>query len=717
MIEFLGRWLLFVCLNLLAAGNAVILAVALKSQDEPAKLLTSWLTLFLAQIVLVETTLGLVGWLTSWNTLVVLTIVFAVLVFIHRFQKMPRLSPLVAEDFRAALGTFRERKDLAVIAFLAAWIVAGLGLTALTKPSTFPDTLSYHLPEVVHWIQSRSPAPFELMFADMSNSYFPANGGFLYFWMMAPFRSDLMVRLTNLAMWMVLGVSLFRMGRLCGASAEASLSASLLLLFTPVALGQTMETSLDVASAALFFLALGHLVEFAGSQNWQSALLFVLSAGLFMGMKYSAPAYLILLVLAFAVFMIRMVRRRQIAGWLALSYAVIGAVGAIALGGFGYIRNVALTGNPIYPIALSLGRWTLPGAYSTSYYQFNRLWQRWQDIPSSVLTQGVWRGTGPVLPALFALAVLLLGWRLMHGKGTSRWTWLIALLGATLIIYLDTPYSVMISFPAEPIARSMQVTAGMRFGLITFSLCAIFVALGIGMMPGVQRIIWLLLGVSIALSIFTFQDRPTLWVESSFSSQLAFGVLAIILLVFSAWWQRERLLSVASRPRRLVLTVVVATFVVGAVLYVVEEYREHSRYAVYQSAYGDIALDWQWIAENIRGAKIALVGSNQSYPLYGRHFENQVGYFELSTERDNYASWLQRLESWQAQYLVFNGAPLQETWAREHPETFGSIFKGTQLDVYRVYSKAIDRSQSHVPASLQSLAASWTHFPSLASWL
>ena len=64
-----------------------------------------------------------------------------------------------------------------------------------------------------------------------------------------------------------------------------------IFLFTPLVLSESTELSTDVTATALFVLALGYLFEYARRPSLSTAALFGLASGLFLGVKYSGPAF------------------------------------------------------------------------------------------------------------------------------------------------------------------------------------------------------------------------------------------------------------------------------------------------------------------------------------------------------------------------------------------------------------------------------------------
>jgi hypothetical protein len=417
MLTFAVDWLLFVVLNLLVGGNAALWALLCPSSNKGlVDFSANWITLFLGQIVLIQTGLGAVGLLNSWNTLIVAAVIcFAVVLLAWRRGRVLHVPVRWQEDIQSSRTFLQRNRGAWLLILFVTWLVLGLAIAALATPSTFWDTLSYHLAAPVNWTQAQRLEVSYIPSTEIANSYFPGNGELVYLWALAPFRNDLLVRMVCLGMWFGLGIAQFRLCRKLGCSAEASLASTGLLLFTPIVLSQATELALDLASAALFVLALGHLFEAWQSTRWDTIAMFSVAAGLFLGVKYSAPAYSALLLCAFAVYLWQ--KRHVLGGRVLIGHLLAYTLGSALLGGYWYARNLILAGNPIYPLQVRLlGRVIFPGAYDSSHY-FNRLSASLGQISLMDLAGAAFTGLGFFPIFTFALSIILLVRFLLKARG------------------------------------------------------------------------------------------------------------------------------------------------------------------------------------------------------------------------------------------------------------------------------------------------------------
>ena len=243
MFTFIAHWYLFVVLNLLAGASALLWGFCCTSSRKGlVEFLANWVTVFLVQIVLVQTLLGVLGWLNSWGTLIALGVLFvASLVSFKRTNETFQIPVQWGEDLKSVALFLQKERSTQVVLLLVVWILLGFSIAALAEPSTLWDALAYHLPMAVDWMQSQYLQPSYIPWADIANSYFPGNGELLYLWALAPFRNDLLVRIVSVCMWLVLAIALFRVCRKVGASGQSSFVAVILFLFTPVVLSQATQ--------------------------------------------------------------------------------------------------------------------------------------------------------------------------------------------------------------------------------------------------------------------------------------------------------------------------------------------------------------------------------------------------------------------------------------------------------------------------------------------
>jgi len=223
---------------------------------------------------------------------------------------------------------------VAAVTGVSVWAVVGSG-------TLFGwDTLSYHAVSPAWWLQrgDLSLAPFNYQ------AYYPMAAGLQALWFMLPHGIDAHANLGSLV-WIGVLVSawIVHATHLGQARWLAALALTGCLLSPQVAGRLAYFSSPDLALASLLtaMLALSWNPG-AADRPAGRALLAGLAGGLALGMKVTAAPHLLVVAIWWA---------RRPGGWR-LGPAALFAGGALLTGGYWYLRNLLLTGNPIYPAAM-----------------------------------------------------------------------------------------------------------------------------------------------------------------------------------------------------------------------------------------------------------------------------------------------------------------------------------------------------------------------------
>lgn len=257
----------------------------------------------------------------------------------------------ILEDDLTAL-----RETLVGIARRPAWLAASLvGLGSVTLAATAAyllvpwawDGLGYHLPFALDAITEGTMRPIASS-APYVNCY-PHLGDVFLIGFRLSLLDGTFVELAQLGYAPLLVLSIALWARRAAVPTPRALAIGMLVLALPAVALQLAANYVDVMYAAL---AVATFVYATGPIEPRSLALFAVAAGLALGTKPSAPP---LVALAFSVVLTRAYRRSR------TGEAVLAVGAALAIGSWKYVENLALHGNPIWPVRLSLGPIRVPG--------------------------------------------------------------------------------------------------------------------------------------------------------------------------------------------------------------------------------------------------------------------------------------------------------------------------------------------------------------------
>ena len=289
---------------------------------------TAWSTL----IAIITESLSLTHALTrltvacSWITACIL---LAVLICRQRVRILSRpcgeVKTLTCRDWVSLTG-------------IAAILSLTLLIVLVAAPNNY-DSLTYHLPRVMHWIQNRSVAFFPT--PDARQICFPPWAEYHVLHYQILIGAD---RLAALPQWLAFAQAIIAASVLAGefgAKRSTQLLAALITATIPMAILQSSSTQTDLIGGAWLLTAIlfGH--RLLRKPSWIVAAALGLATGLSLLTKttmylYAAPFLLILTA--------GLVLRYRLT---ALPYLVLSGVLALALNAPHYTRNMQLCGDPL----------------------------------------------------------------------------------------------------------------------------------------------------------------------------------------------------------------------------------------------------------------------------------------------------------------------------------------------------------------------------------
>jgi 4-amino-4-deoxy-L-arabinose transferase-like glycosyltransferase len=214
------------------------------------------------------------------------------------------------------------------------------------------DGFSYHLVTVDVWLQTREIGRVPQRW--WSDGY-PANGELMTMWLTLFTGSDRLATLTGLVAAPLAIVGTVGIARRLGANRPSALLAGLVLSAMPAFIALSTTTYVDGLAVAYlagaWFLGLAAISAVEWPRRRALLVLTGLAIGLGAGTKGTLVLPLGILVLGLLVDAARRSPGRGAARQAAVAALLVG-LPAVLMGGYWYIKNVLVFGNPVWPFAV-----------------------------------------------------------------------------------------------------------------------------------------------------------------------------------------------------------------------------------------------------------------------------------------------------------------------------------------------------------------------------
>ena len=630
-----------------------------------------------ATVVIVESALGAVGWLTPTATLLVLFALAAAAALLARRRR--RAEPPPPEPIsRLAISLL-----FTLIAVLLFRLLAGVGKTTFLY-----DTLSYHLHVPTTWMHDRRITIVPSVFGDPSPAYAPADVELWFLFLMAPLRSDYLAGVGQLPFAALAIGGIATVVRDAGGFRVAALAAALLFVLIPEVWGQMPTAMTDLAFAACLVAALPFAIRLWNARRPRRAdLLAVATAtGLAVGTKYAAAALALPVVLLAAA---ASVRRRPID----LRGGAFALAALLATGGFWYVRNAAVTGNPLYPVAVGVSGLRLPALYGRPEMA---AWDYHLPVGDVRELGALLLGGGIGFCVAFAVAFSRLWGRDLgraigtrHSEDALARAWRNIMVGLLVVL-------IAIFWFAIPYQES-------RFLFVVFAIAAAL--MGQVAQGSLHAAAAIALALVCALIEWPIIDRLLL-IPVPFIPHVVLPDAPALLARLS----KRALASAAA----VAATAVAVALAIGAAAYA---HRDPG-----YSVADETTAVWAWFRANVRDTRVAYTGTNLAFPLAGERLSNDVRYVNVAgapgdrlhdfgppgdgtAEPAPYrrgasaGAWLANLRAARTEVLFVaalypgvrrnitadsDGFPIERAWADARPDTFHLLHAWPSARVYAV---------------------------------
>jgi hypothetical protein len=213
------------------------------------------------------------------------------------------------------------------------------------------DILNFHLPGVASWIRDGSIWNVHEFVADISPGRYPNNGDVVLLAAILPWHSDFLSHLLPYGFYALCGLATYAVSAELGAPRSAAASAGCLLMALPIVAAPALANSFpDVIMLFGFATGILFLLRHRRTLATSDLVLAGLALGLSFGTKWYAVPAVAVVVCVWALG--SALERRPLHALVRQAAALIALI-ALA-GGIWMLRNWIESGNPVYPVEVSV---------------------------------------------------------------------------------------------------------------------------------------------------------------------------------------------------------------------------------------------------------------------------------------------------------------------------------------------------------------------------
>jgi len=683
--------LIALLMNLIVGISAFLLVRKVFKISILTDFLISFCIVYFSQIVSSELILGVFNCLNLYNVLLLNSLILLIVWLITRNINFTfKLGPL-----KEALGEILENRiALFLISIILVFSSVKLVINLVNPPFGW-DSLNYHFTFAVEWLKNANLNLGMTISDDPSPPYYPINGSLLYLWLMLPLKNVFLADLGQLPFFCVTFLAVFSLARKVGLSRDNSFYASAIFFITPNFFKQLSIAYVDVIVAGLFLTTVVYLFLLNAKFCWRIVVLFSMSLGLLIGTKTIALPYSLILILPFIYLCLKNIRK----SYLFLLFILI----ITALGGFSYLRNFFDTGNPLYPLDFKiLGQPIFKGVMDSNIYRAHFKIEDYK-IGKLLFHEGL-----GLQSLLFVLPGIFLGLP-------------VAIIKRKKTLDLNRAYFFVIPIIIYLIYRYVIPLANTRY---------LYAMLGVSTIIGFYCLDCLKVpkkALQILVVISAISSMPELAKRQELAASIVLTILFFLIVLFFNKPIKKSLQILRNPIFVFCLIIILLSAMFGLERnYIKNEFLRYKKMVKYSGFWVDAADAWLWLNTETKGKNIAYVGRPVPFPLYGESFKNNVYYVSVNKtdpaklhyfknsryswgydflslhqnleNKDNYRGnadyhvWLKNILRRQTDYLFIYSLhqtketifPIEDRWAKEHPETFELVFKNKSIHIYKI---------------------------------
>jgi hypothetical protein len=638
----------------------------------------SFFLFYIAQIILFELVLGILGVLKI-STLIISLVIL--LIFNYLFSRKVKFS-LEGEE---ASFIFESRiLLLGICVFLGFFIIQFWNV--LINPPLRADSLAYHLTNAVNWLKNGNlntpfipsgAVPFTAI--TVTTNYYPFNGELLFLWSILPLKNALFATVTQAPFYFISILAMYSILRKLQASKGISLIMAIAWILIPNIFKHLKEGAyIDIMCVAMFLMTLNYLLMLKDNLNVKNSLLLGITSGIFLGLK-TLNIYWLAALFPLFVYII-CINKNNLNKITIFKFLGLIVVSFLVFSAYPFIRNFIMMRNFFFPVRIEFfGKIIMPGFVNSKEYA-NLCYPASDFSPMKLLfSEGLgFQLFAFVLPGTFIPLFISL---IKKNKRNvfNLLIYLVPLLIFIFIFFFIKAYWTRYMYPF---------------------LAAGFIALVLFLNKSEKGKKY----IYIAALVSIISSMP----ELSRKLPLVFSlILSFLIYLFVLYLKKTKLLHLIRKlylPKWIIAGVILT--LLFFLLTLLNNKYEREQYARYCKFYRekDVAMAWQWLNDFTgQGKRIAYVGRPETYPLFGSQLKNDAFYVSINDKpvslvdfgkdgqyrkEKSYSAWLKNLKNknvdlifiYQDHYEpVF---PIEDEWAIENPESFKGVYTNQKVRIY-----------------------------------
>jgi hypothetical protein len=651
----------------------------------------TWFIIFYAQVILTLQVLGILGQLYTGNIITCCLMLSAVSFLIWRaapvekrknvdfpvFDRLSRLTKIERIAFSVLIGYFLVKLFIVLFNSTFGW-----------------DNLNYHFTFPVEWLKNGNLECPISIFGDPSVSYYPVNGSLFYFWFIFPLKSVFLANLGQFPFFICAFLATYSLARKLDVSPRYAFLAACLFSLIPNYFKQLKIAYIDIMDAALFIFTLNFLFEAQKKLSIRALFLAALSCGLLLGTKTTAMP-LVLLLLIGILLVIFFSFKDKIVSALLIS---IGTV--LFFGGYAYLRNLFVTGNPLFPLNFRVFDITIfKGVIDNTVYRTGISAGDF-SLRKLLFSEGLGGQTFLFVFPVVILSPLLAFWKIKKQDALGYFKRYLFIL--PVLIYL--------------VFRLVYPMANVRYIYCLFALSLVIAFYLLEKFPVTRKFV---LGIAL-ICVLVSAGEMAKKLELVLSLVVSFALYLLFPYII-------RFFKTFTFRKIIVLIVTILLLLpIAHNIFLKNEYPSYVTMTRYSGFWPDAAKSWKWLNENTTGENIAYTGRPTPFPLYGTKFKNNVWYISVNNvepamlhyfpksnyvwgykgklwitnfeDNNNYRGnpdydlWMRNMKKSDIDVLYIYGGldasgatyPLEDKWALEHPDKFKLVFSNNTIRIYRL---------------------------------